>query len=45
LEGGGVRVIVIGDKGKGDAELFGPNAVKNEDKWDERFAPSLVKTR
>ena len=44
LEGRGVRVIVIGDKSKGTAELFDAQNVKRE-VWWKQFTPGLVKTR
>jgi fatty acid synthase subunit alpha len=45
LEGRGVRVIVIGDKAKGDAELFDAKTVIYEEWWSKKFAPGLVRTR
>ena len=45
LDGRGVRVIVAGDKGKGDAELFDPTEIKTEQCWSKKWAPKLVKTR
>ena len=33
LEGRGVRVIVVGDKGKGDVELYNARDVRYEDWW------------
>ncbi|KAL1666812.1 acyl transferase domain-containing protein, partial [Schizophyllum commune] len=44
LDGRGVRVIVAGDKGKGDAELFDPTEIKTEQCWSKKWAPKLVKT-
>ncbi|TFY80295.1 hypothetical protein EWM64_g3715 [Hericium alpestre] len=44
LEGRGVRVIVAGDKGKGDAELYSVRGVKYEQSWIKKWSPSLVKT-
>lgn len=44
LEGRGVRVIVIGDKAKGTAELFDAESVKKESWW-KQYTPGLVKTR
>ncbi|KAH8822971.1 fatty acid synthase [Flagelloscypha sp. PMI_526] len=44
LAGRGVRVIVVGDRGKGDAELFDATKVHTEVCWTERWSPSLVKT-
>lgn len=45
LDGRGVRVIVIGEKGKGDAEFYSVRGVKDEPSWIKKWAPSLVKTR
>ncbi|KAF8656258.1 hypothetical protein AX16_002694 [Volvariella volvacea WC 439] len=44
LDGRGVRVIVAGDKGKGDAELYTPLGVQYEEWWSKKFAPKLVRT-
>ena len=44
LSGRGVRVIVLGDKSKGD-ELYDSNNVKYEDWWSKKWSPRLVKTR
>ncbi|TFY83042.1 hypothetical protein EWM64_g962 [Hericium alpestre] len=43
LDGRGVRVIVAGDKGKGDAELYSVRGVKHEQSWIKKWSPSLVK--
>ncbi|KAJ3783459.1 fatty acid synthase [Lentinula aff. detonsa] len=45
LDGKGVRVIVIGERGKGDAELYDSRAIQREDNWSEKFAPRLIKSR
>lgn len=45
LDGRGVRVLVVGDKSKGVAELYSATSVKYEAWWGKDFAPSLVKTR
>lgn len=45
LDGRGVRVIIAGDRGKGDAELYSPTEVKYEEWWSKKWSPSLVKTR
>jgi fatty acid synthase subunit alpha len=45
LEGRGVRVVVVGDKAKGPAELYDSNKVHYEQAWAKKFAPRLVKTR
>lgn len=44
LAGRGVRVLVVGDRGKGDAELYDVSKVRTEQCWTEKWAPSLVKT-
>ncbi|KAF7374647.1 Fatty acid synthase subunit alpha [Mycena sanguinolenta] len=44
LDGRGVRVIVAGDRAKGDAELYNAQNVKYEEWWSKKFAPGLVKT-
>ncbi|KAG5638483.1 hypothetical protein H0H81_012415 [Sphagnurus paluster] len=44
LDGRGVRVIVVGDRGKGDAELYGSLSVKSEDWWNKKWSPGLVRT-
>ena len=45
LNGRGVRVLVLGDKGKGVAELFDGESVRHEEWWNKKYMPSLVKTR
>lgn len=45
LDGRGVRIIVVGDRAKGDAELYSSTEVKYEAWWGKDFAPSLVKSR
>lgn len=45
LDGLGVRVIVVGDKTKGDAELYDAITVKHEECWSKKWAPKLIKTR
>jgi len=45
LDGRGVRVIVIGDKGRGDAEFYSVSRVRTEQSWTKKWVPSLVKTR
>jgi fatty acid synthase subunit alpha, fungi type len=45
LDGRGVRVIVGGVKGKGDAELFNSLDAKHEPCWNKKWATSLVRTR
>jgi hypothetical protein len=43
LDGHGVRVIVIGEKGKGDAEFYSVRGMRKELSWIKKWAPSLVK--
>jgi len=45
LDGKGVRVVIVGDRGKGDAELYNALGVQHEDNWSQKWSPSLVKTR
>ena len=45
LDGHGVHVIVMGVKGKGDAELLHLLDIKYELCWNKKWAPSLVQTR
>ena len=45
LEGRGVRVLVLGEKGKNSAEVYDVKNVKYEDWWGKKWAPRLVKTR
>ena len=45
LEGRGVRVLVVGEKGKNGAELYDVSGVKYEKWWSKSFVPRLVKTR
>lgn len=45
FNGRGVRVILAGVKGKGDAELFNAADVKYEEWWSKKWSPSLVRTR
>ncbi|KAI0685962.1 fatty acid synthase [Cytidiella melzeri] len=44
LDGRGVRVIVVGDKSKGVAELFDAKNIKHEEWWSKTYMPSLVRT-
>ncbi|KAF4614083.1 hypothetical protein D9613_007929 [Agrocybe pediades] len=44
FEGRGVRVVVVGNKAKGDAELFSSANVKYEEWWSKKWSPSLVRT-
>ncbi|KAE9399788.1 fatty acid synthase [Gymnopus androsaceus JB14] len=45
FDGKGVRVIVIGERGKGDAELYNSTEIKREENWAEKYAPRLVKSK
>ena len=45
LDGRGVRVIITGEKGKGDAELFNSLDIKYESCWNKKWGPRLVRTR
>ena len=44
FDGSGVRVIITGDKNKGDTELFNSLDIKYESCWN-KWAPGLVRTR
>jgi hypothetical protein len=44
LEGRGVRVVLIGAKGKAGSELFDAKNVKRESVWAKEWCPRLVKT-
>ncbi|KAG9315241.1 hypothetical protein JVU11DRAFT_4375 [Chiua virens] len=44
LDGRGIRVIILGDKGRGEAELFDTEDVQYEEWWSKKYAPRLVKT-
>ncbi|KII85134.1 hypothetical protein PLICRDRAFT_45274 [Plicaturopsis crispa FD-325 SS-3] len=44
VDGRGVRVVVVGDKAKGDAELYDAQNVKYEEWWSKKWAPGLVRT-
>ncbi|KAF8969171.1 fatty acid synthase [Flammula alnicola] len=44
FDGRGVRVIVVGEKGKGDAELYSSLGVKSEEWWSKKWSPSLLRT-
>jgi fatty acid synthase subunit alpha len=45
LDGRDVRVIVVGERGKGDVELFECASVKYEDWQSKKWSPGLVRTR
>ncbi|KAF7326260.1 Fatty acid synthase [Mycena kentingensis (nom. inval.)] len=44
LDGRGVRVIVVGDRAKGDAELFDVKNVKHEDWWSKNDGNIYIDT-
>jgi fatty acid synthase subunit alpha, fungi type len=44
LDGRGICMIVIGEKGKGSSELYTCSGVKHESWWSKKFAPKLIKT-
>ena len=45
FDGRGVRVVVAGEKGKGDVELFNSLDINYEACWNKRWSPGLVRTR
>ena len=45
FEGRGLHVVVVGDRGKGDVELYNARHVRFEDWWAKKYAPRLVRTR
>ena len=45
LDGRGVRVIIVGDKGKGDTELYDSQNVQYEEWWSKKWGPQLIRTR
>jgi fatty acid synthase subunit alpha len=44
LEGRGIRVIVIGEKEKGGAEVIDSSTIKRETAWGAKHKPQLAKT-
>lgn len=44
LDGRGVRVIIAGDRGKGDVELYHSADIKYEVWWSKEWSPNLVRT-
>ncbi|EJU05022.1 fatty acid synthase [Dacryopinax primogenitus] len=44
LEGRGVRVVVVGNKAMGAAELYSSESLRTAEKWEKAFTPKLVKT-
>ena len=45
LEGRGVRVVIVGDKARGQAELYNSQSIQTGQWWGKEFTPKLVKTR
>jgi fatty acid synthase subunit beta len=45
LDGRGIRVIVVGDKGRGDTGLYDLQNVWYEEWWSKKLGPKLVRTR
>ncbi|TXT15634.1 hypothetical protein VHUM_00137 [Vanrija humicola] len=43
-EGRGVRVVIVGEKGKTGAELYDANVIRREPVWYKESHPRLVKT-
>ncbi len=44
LEGRGIRVLVVGEKGKAGAEAYSVGPLRYEARWSSKFHPKLVKT-
>ncbi|QRV90063.1 fatty acid synthase subunit beta [Ceratobasidium sp. AG-Ba] len=44
LEGRGVRVLIVGEKGKNGAEVYDSTNLKRESWWAKKWTPTLVKT-
>ncbi|WVQ81978.1 hypothetical protein IAT38_004105 [Cryptococcus sp. DSM 104549] len=44
IEGRGVRVVVVGEKGKAAAEFYDATKVRREPVWASEWSPKLVKT-
>jgi hypothetical protein len=45
LNGRGAYIILTGDEGRGDAEVYGVTAVKYEQQWLKKWPPSPIQTR
>lgn len=45
LEGRGVRIVIVGDKARGQAELYNSQNIQTGQWWSKEFTPKLVKTR
>ncbi|CAE6423597.1 unnamed protein product [Rhizoctonia solani] len=44
LDGRGVRVVIVGEKGKNGAEVYDSTNVRRESWWSKKWTPRLVKT-
>ncbi|KAI0033531.1 fatty acid synthase [Vararia minispora EC-137] len=44
LDGRGVRMVVLGDRGRGDAEFYSVRDVQYVQAWTKKWSPKLVKT-
>ncbi|KAG8716660.1 3-oxoacyl-[acyl-carrier-protein] synthase [Ceratobasidium sp. 394] len=44
LDGRGVRVLIVGEKGKNGAEVYDATNVRRESWWSKKWTPGLVKT-
>ncbi|QRW18188.1 fatty acid synthase subunit beta [Rhizoctonia solani] len=44
LDGRGVRVVIVGEKGKNGAEVYDSTNVRIESWWSKKWTPGLVKT-
>ncbi|KAG8770032.1 3-oxoacyl-[acyl-carrier-protein] synthase, partial [Ceratobasidium sp. 428] len=44
LDGRGVRVVIVGEKGKNGAEVYDATNVRRESWWSKKWTPGLVKT-
>ncbi|OCF76033.1 fatty acid synthase subunit beta [Kwoniella mangroviensis CBS 8886] len=44
IEGRGVRIVVVGEKGRAAAELYDASKIRREPVWAKEWSPKLVKT-
>ncbi|KAF8638240.1 hypothetical protein AX17_002262 [Amanita inopinata Kibby_2008] len=44
LDGRGVRVIVVGDRSRGELEFYDSENIKREEWWSQKWMPRLVRT-
>ncbi|KIR78245.1 fatty acid synthase subunit beta, fungi type [Cryptococcus gattii EJB2] len=44
IEGRGVRIVVVGEKGKAAAEFYDATKIRREPVWAKEWSPKLVKT-